>query len=126
MRHSAGADCPTRRCAWPRNLGLNPRTLIKNIPSSTQRWKAPVEEWVRDLYRRRFGGTPRHRKATSSPDDGANASGQPRTALRARANSSEAGEAGSVLPPYRCSGEASRGSQTSSSDTQERIEPAQS
>jgi len=63
-----------------KELGLNPRSLIKNIPSPTQQWKAPVEEWVRDLHRRRLGGTPRHGKATSSPDDGANASDQPRTA----------------------------------------------
>ncbi len=63
-----------------KELGLNPRSLIKNIPSPTQQWKAPVEEWVRDLHRRRFGGTPRHGKATSSPDDGANADDQPRTA----------------------------------------------
>jgi len=63
-----------------KELGLNPRSLIKNIPSPTQQWKAPVEEWVRDLHRRRVGGTPRHGKATSSPDDGANAGDQPRTA----------------------------------------------
>ncbi len=63
-----------------KELGLNPRSLIKNIPSPTQQWKAPVEEWVRDLHRRRVGGTPRQGKATSSPDDGANAGDQPRTA----------------------------------------------
>ena len=63
-----------------KELGLNPRSLIKNIPSPTQQWKAPVEEWVCILHRRRFGGTPRHGKTTSSPNDGANASGQPRTA----------------------------------------------
>lgn len=59
-----------------KELGLNPRTLIGNIPSPTQRWKAPVEEWVRDLHRRRFSGTPRHGK-TTRPDDPANASRQP-------------------------------------------------
>ena len=30
-----------------RELGMSPRTLIKNIPSPRQRWKAPVEEWIR-------------------------------------------------------------------------------
>jgi len=33
-----------------REMGLNPLSLIKNIPSPTQRWKAPVRDWVRDLY----------------------------------------------------------------------------
>lgn len=33
-----------------RELGLNPRTLIKNIPSRSQPWKAPVHVWIRDLY----------------------------------------------------------------------------
>lgn len=37
-------------------LGLNPRKLIKNIPSPKERWKAPVRDWVRELYRKRHGG----------------------------------------------------------------------
>lgn len=36
-----------------KEMGLNPRTLIKNIPSRSEPWKIPVEEWVRDLYARR-------------------------------------------------------------------------
>jgi hypothetical protein len=36
-------------------LGLNPRKLIKNIPSPKERWKAPVRDWVRELYRKRHG-----------------------------------------------------------------------
>jgi len=32
-----------------RELGIGPRSLIKNIPAPTQQWKAPVEDWVRDL-----------------------------------------------------------------------------
>ncbi len=36
-----------------KEMGLNPRTLIKNIPSRSEPWKAPVEEWVRELYARR-------------------------------------------------------------------------
>ncbi len=53
-----------------KELGLNPRSLIKNIPSPTQRWKAPVEEWVRELYQRRSGAKPRRGKATASSHDG--------------------------------------------------------
>ena len=29
---------------------MNPRSLIKNIPSKSQQWKAPVKYWVRELY----------------------------------------------------------------------------
>lgn len=36
-------------------LGFQPRSLIKNIPDPRQAWKAPVRDWVRDLYRKRFG-----------------------------------------------------------------------
>ncbi|MBI4590770.1 MAG: hypothetical protein HY725_18245 [Candidatus Rokubacteria bacterium] len=36
-----------------KELGLNPRSLIKNIPSKSQPWKVPVAVWVRELYGRR-------------------------------------------------------------------------
>ena len=36
-----------------KELSIGPRSLIKNIPAPTQRWKAPVEDWVRDLYEQR-------------------------------------------------------------------------
>ena len=36
-----------------KEMGLNPKSLIKNIPSPSQRWKAPVEEWIRDMYENR-------------------------------------------------------------------------
>lgn len=39
-------------------LGLNPRKLIAKIPSPSQRWKAPVRDWIDDLYCRRFGEPP--------------------------------------------------------------------
>jgi hypothetical protein len=38
-----------------KELGMKPRTLIKNVPAKFQPWKAPVSEWIRDLYARRFG-----------------------------------------------------------------------
>ena len=41
-----------------RDLGLNPTSLIRNIPSPTQKWKAPVNEWVRSLYERKIGSKP--------------------------------------------------------------------
>jgi hypothetical protein len=45
-----------------RELGMSPRGLMKNIPSPTQRWKAPVKVWIRDLYEKKFG-----RKSQSPP-----------------------------------------------------------
>lgn len=36
-----------------KELGIGPRSLIKNIPAPTQQWKAPVEDWVHDLYEKR-------------------------------------------------------------------------
>lgn len=53
-------DEAKRRCrlsleavAMARELGLNPQTLIKNVPSRSEPWKAPVEDWIRELYARR-------------------------------------------------------------------------
>ncbi len=42
--------------AMAQRLGFTPRALIGNIPSPTQRWKAPVKEWMRDLYEEKFPG----------------------------------------------------------------------
>ena len=38
-----------------KKLGIGPRTLMKNIPSPKQHWKAPVKEWIHDFYEKRFG-----------------------------------------------------------------------
>ena len=38
-----------------KDLGLNPRSLIKNIPSRSEPWKAPVEDWVRAIAAKRGG-----------------------------------------------------------------------
>jgi len=37
-----------------RELGFQPRSLIKNIPNPNQRWKAPVPIWIRSLYEERM------------------------------------------------------------------------
>ena len=39
-------------------LGFQPHSLIKNIPSPSQQWKTPVNEWVRSLYESKFGSVP--------------------------------------------------------------------
>ena len=36
-----------------KEMGLNPRSLIKNIPSKTQQWKSPVHVWIREMYQKR-------------------------------------------------------------------------
>ncbi len=41
-----------------RELGMGPRSLIKNIPSPTQRWKVPVRVWIRGLHEKKFGRRP--------------------------------------------------------------------
>jgi hypothetical protein len=37
-----------------KELGINARSLIKNIPSRNQPWKSPVKQWVRSLYYKKF------------------------------------------------------------------------
>src|SRR5690349_13632832 len=37
-----------------KELGLNPRKLIKNRPNASERWKQPVHLWIRELYARRL------------------------------------------------------------------------
>ena len=53
--------------AMAQRLGFTPRALIGNIPSPTQRWKAPVKEWVRDLYNEKFPGEAKPREARVRP-----------------------------------------------------------
>lgn len=36
-----------------KEMGLNPRSLIKNIPSKTEQWKLSVKDWIREMYRKR-------------------------------------------------------------------------
>ena len=33
-----------------KEMGLNPKSLIKNIPNKKEMWKAPVKDWIRDMY----------------------------------------------------------------------------
>ena len=36
-----------------KEMGLNPRSLIKNIPSKTEQWKSPVSVWIQEMYEER-------------------------------------------------------------------------
>jgi len=51
-----------------REMGLNPRSLIKNIPSPSQQWKAPVSIWIREMYQERLekAGRKKERKEISA------------------------------------------------------------
>ena len=49
-----------RRCRLNREdirmakeMGLNPRSLIKNIPSKSEPWKLPVKDWIHEMYQKR-------------------------------------------------------------------------
>ncbi len=75
-----------------RELGLKPRSLIKNIPAKSQPWKAPVREWIQDLYAKRFGD-----RRSRSPDAQQQSS---RCAIRNPANP-QADDARSPYTPIR-------------------------
>ena len=36
-----------------KEMRLNPKSLIKNIPSPREQWKQPVKIWIRELYEER-------------------------------------------------------------------------
>lgn len=38
-----------------KELGMSPKSLLKNIPAPNQKWKAPVKIWIRQLYEDKFG-----------------------------------------------------------------------
>ena len=38
-----------------KKLGLNPKSLKKNIPNKSQGWKKPVYLWIREMYQERYG-----------------------------------------------------------------------
>ena len=39
--------------ALAKRLELNPRSLIKNIPSRSEPWKAPVKDWLHEIDEKR-------------------------------------------------------------------------
>ena len=72
-KREAGWAEAKRRCrltdeilAMAKELGLTPRSLIKNIPSRSEPWKAPVAVWIRELHRKRQQKAARRRAAARS------------------------------------------------------------
>jgi hypothetical protein len=52
-----------------KELGFTPRSLIKNVPNKSQRWKAPVNIWIRDLYDERHPPSPPFSEPVEFPPD---------------------------------------------------------
>jgi hypothetical protein len=50
-----------------RELGFKPKSLTKNIPSPSQRWKAPVADWIRGLYEKKMRKAARTKRVTPPP-----------------------------------------------------------
>ena len=46
-----------------KEIGMSPKSLMKNNPSPAQRWKLPVKNWIRELHEKRFG-----RRAAAHPE----------------------------------------------------------
>lgn len=38
-----------------KELGMTPKSIMKNIPAPSQKWKAPVKVFIRKLYEEKFG-----------------------------------------------------------------------
>ena len=43
----------TEELRMAKEMSLNPRNLIKNIPSPSQPWKVPINLWIQKTYRKR-------------------------------------------------------------------------
>jgi hypothetical protein len=52
-----------------KEMGLNPKSLIKNIPSPKERWKLPVREWIDAMYEASAGKKPVHRSDSPRFDE---------------------------------------------------------
>ena len=57
-----------------KKLGINPKSLMKNVPSKNQPWKAPVGVWLREIEAKRNKKSEQKQKrkqkaAAKSPSD---------------------------------------------------------
>lgn len=59
--------------ARAKRLGLNPKSLIKNIPSKAEPWKAPVKDWLIEIENERMekSAKKRARKEAAQKNEGA-------------------------------------------------------
>ena len=57
--------------ALAKRLGLNPRSLIKNIPNKSEPWKAPVKDWLHEIdAKRQKKAAQKQRRKEKSGGDG--------------------------------------------------------
>ena len=52
-----------------KEMGLNPKSLIKNIPNKNEMWKAPVKDWIHDMYEKRERRKQKLRTGMSLPSN---------------------------------------------------------
>ena len=55
--------------ALAKRLGLNPRSLIKNIPNKSEPWKAPVSVWLHEIYADRQKKAAQKQKRKAKADE---------------------------------------------------------
>lgn len=48
--------------ALAKRLGLNPRSLVKNIPNKSEPWKAPVSAWLHEIEEKRLKNSEQKKK----------------------------------------------------------------
>lgn len=56
--------------ALAKRLGLNPRSLIKNIPNKSEPWKAPVKDWLREIDEKRQKKSAQKQKRKAKSGEG--------------------------------------------------------
>lgn len=54
--------------ALAKRLGLNPRSLTKNIPNKREPWKAPVSAWLHEIDEKRQKKTAQKQKRKAKAD----------------------------------------------------------
>ena len=59
--------------ALAKRLGLNPRSLVKNIPSKSEPWKVPVSVWLHEIEakRQKKAAQKQRRRATTKQAEAA-------------------------------------------------------
>lgn len=55
--------------ALAKRLGLNPRSLIKNIPNKSEPWKAPVSVWLHEIDAKRQKEAAQKQKRKAKADE---------------------------------------------------------
>ena len=56
--------------ALAKRLGLNPRSLTKNIPNKSEPWKAPVKDWLHEIDAKRQKKAEQKQRRKAKADTG--------------------------------------------------------